>query len=433
MKRTAIDSLIRWHRTSDVRPVLITGSKGVGKTYLAYDFAKAFFKSIIYLNFEHDINASALFKAEDPFVTSRLLLDYFNMSTIHDEENIIEDRLLILDEVNNCPEALRMLTALQFTGEFPKIIAITSLPISKDEADLYFHIPLYPLQFDEFLVAIGKDWYIDTITTHFESNKKIPDIVHKELITLYNLYIQIGGMPGVVNEYINFNNLSNIPEQHSLLMGIFRHYQNLNNSDSDALKMNQVLNSLPIQLTKSNKKFQYKLIRKGTTHTMYKDAIQLLSDQNYVIPAYKVISEDLASIHKLIEEDGLNVTDISSFKLYLSDVGMLHSQLYSQLPSPFSKEGNKALLENYIAQSLKAKEYPIIFWESDSMAKIDFILIKDREMIPIELFCDSNTRSKSISILKQRIDFPYSIKISSRNFDFSNNVKYVPYYAVFCL
>ncbi|NLO08451.1 MAG: AAA family ATPase [Clostridiales bacterium] len=451
MKRTAIDNLITWNQASDVRPVLLTGAKGVGKTYLAYDFAKAFFKCILYLNFEHDPKAAALFQDKDPFKVSNLLLEHFNLDAVHNEskskamnnielkaididEEAIEDKILILDEISDCPEALEMITALQFTGEFPKIIAISSRPLIKDELELYYHIPIYPLQFDEFLVAIGKDWYIEAIITHFDNNKEIPYIVHKELLALHNLYIQIGGMPGIVNEYLNFNNLSNIAEQHSLLMGTYQHYQGLINSDDgQALKMNQVLNCLPIQLTKNNKKFQYKLIRKGTTHAMYKDAIQLLSDQNHVIPAYKIVSEELSTINKAIEEDRLNVTDMTSFKLYLSDVGMLYSRLYSSQTTPFDKEAKKALLENYIAQAFQSKGYPVVFWESDSMAKIEFLLIKDKDLIPVEIFCDKNTRSKSVSVLKQKIDFPYSIKISSKNFEFSNNVKYVPYYAVFCL
>ena len=432
MKRTVIDRLIQWNQDSDVKPALLTGSKGVGKTFLAYDFAKSFFKHIMYLNFEHDPHVSELFLQNDPFIVSDNLLKYFHMDEEAKDSDFIQDRILILDEISCCPNAFRMLSTLQYAGEFTKIIAITSQPVHKDELNLYNHIPIYPMQFNEFLVAIASDWYIETILTHFESNKKIPDIVHKELLALFNLYIQIGGMPGVINEYLNFNNLNNIPEQHSLLMGTYRHYQSLNNPDGNALKMNQVLNSLPIQLTKSNKKFQYKLIRKGTTHAMYKDAIQCLSDQNYVIPSYKIATEELQNISDLIEGDRLNTTEIASFKLYLSDVGMLHSQLYSKVSS-FNKEINKALLENYIAATLKSNGYPIIFWESDSMAKIDFILLKDNNLIPIEIFCDNNTRSKSVSVLKQKIDSPYSVKISSNNFDYKNNIKYVPYYAAFCL
>jgi predicted AAA+ superfamily ATPase len=90
-------------------------------------------------------------------------------------------------------------------------------------------------------------------------------------------------------------------------------------------------------------------------------------------------------------------------------------------------------LENYVAQSLKAKNYLFAFWESESMAKIDFIFLRSQDIIPVEIFEGDNTRSKSISVLKQKCSFPYAVKISSRNFEFSNQIKYVPYYAVFCL
>lgn len=445
MKRTAIDRLIRWNNTSDVRPVLLTGAKGVGKTYLAYDFAKAFFRHILYLNFEQDPHAAELFHANDPFEISSRLIKHFNLDTIADNKNIdqdaipdehdlIEDKILILDEISSCPEALLHLTNLQFTGEFPKIIAITSRPFNNDELELYCHIPIYPMQFDEFLMALGKDWYKETILIHFETNKKIPDIVHKELLALHRLYLQIGGMPAIINEYLSFENLYNVPEQHGHIMGIYQHYQNLiSYDDSQTLKMGQVLASIPLQLIKNNKKFQYKLIRKGTTHAMYKDAIQRLSDLNYIIPSYKITSEELSDIYSIIDNKRLNINDITSFKLYQSDVGMLNSQLYNSIASPFNKETIKALLENYLAITLKSKGYPIIFWESVSMARIEFILVRDNELVPLEVFCDKNTRSKSISVLKQKIDFPYSIKVSAKNFDYSNNVKYVPYYAAFCL
>lgn len=434
MKRTAIDKLLKWNQTLDVRPVILTGAKGVGKTYLAYDFAKAFYKQVLYINLEHDPFAADLFRSKDPFLISKLILENFcTNQDASSETGCLEDRLLILDEICSCPDALQMLTALQFTGEFPRIIAISSSPLKKEELDLYYHIPIYPMQFNEFLVAIASDWYIETILTHYETNKKIPDIVHKELLNLHNLYLMIGGMPGIINEYLNFNNLSNIFEQHSLLMGTYQHYLSLISSDSDALKMNQVLNSLPNQLIKENKKFQYKLIRKGTTHAMYKEAIQNLSDRNYIIPSYKIVTEELSNLHTVLEENRLNVNDITSFKLYHSDIGILHTQLCKQLKPPFNKSVRKALLENYVAVTLQANGYPIIFWESDSMAKIEFLIPKDGHIIPVEVFNDTNTRTKSISVLKQKIDFPYGIKISSRNFGYSNNVKHVPYYAAFCI
>jgi len=434
VKRTALDRLLKWLQTSDVRPVILTGAKGVGKTYLACDFAKSFYKEYLYVNLEHDKFASELFKLKDPFLVSGLLLKHYNLNNSPlSQENLNEDRLLIIDEIGYCPDAFQMLAALQYTGEFPHIITISSNPVTKEMLDLYYHIPVFPMQFNEFLIAIAKDWYIEAIITHFETNKKIPDIVHKELINLFNLYLIIGGMPGVINEYLNFDNLLNITEYHMFLLSTYRN--NINNicSDSDALKMNQVLSSIPFQLIKENRKFQYKLIRKGTTHTMYKDAIKNLTDINYIIPSYKISSEELSGLYTTIKENKLNVNEITSFKLYFSDVGILHSLLSKQLNHPFDDIAKKALLENYVAKTLQANGYPLMFWESGSTAKIDFLIPKEEGIIPVELFIDNNTRSKSISVLKQKTDFSYAIKISARNFGYSKNVKYVPYYAAFCL
>lgn len=434
MKRAALDLLLKWSQTSDVRPVVITGAKGVGKTYLACDFAKSFYKQYVYVNLEHDKYASELFKLKDPFRISNLLLEhYFVERTVSSQDNLYDERLLILDEAGYCPESFQMLTELQYTGEFPHIIAISSNPVKKEILDLYFHIPVYPMLFNEFLVAIAKDWYIETIITHYETNKKIPDIVHNELLNLYKLYLMIGGMPGVINEYLNFDDLANITEYHMFLLGTYRNYLSYICSDSDALKMNQVLSSIPFQLMKENKKFQYRLIRKGTTHAMYKDAIKNLADRNYIIPSYKILSDDLYDLYNLLEQGRLNVNDITNFKLYLSDVGILHSLISKQYKPPLNNLAKEALIENYVAETLHANGYPIIFWESDSTAKIDFLVSKEGYIIPVELFSDENTRSKNISVFKQKTDFPYAIKISAKNFGYSKNVKYVPYYAAFCI
>jgi predicted AAA+ superfamily ATPase len=230
---------------------------------------------------------------------------------------------------------------------------------------------------------------------------------------------------------LNFNSLINIPEQHSLQIGAYHDYILQSNPESEALKMNQVIDSLALQLLKPNKKFQYKLIRKGTTYAMYKDAILMLKELEYTLQCSKCQLEELISPGQ--EETAGNNEENTSFKLYLPDTGFLYSRIEEENFPSSDPIVRKALLENYVAQAFHAKEYPLTFWESDSMAKIDFILRKEDCLIPVEVHINDNTRSKSISILKQKYDFPYAVKISPKNFDYSNQVKYVPYYAVFCL
>jgi len=429
LKRKLIDTLIEWKNSYDpnhktkrqvipYKPILLCGAKGVGKTYLAYDFAKSFFDQIYYINMENGEHLSGLFSKDESVIESKP-----------------ENTIIILDEIPFNSETMREIKQFLASRSYPFILAISSKPITDEGKEIFQTLPVYPMEFDEFLTASGNEWYIEVIMTHFASNKKIPEIVHKELLALHQLYLQIGGMPGAINEFINMASTINIMEQHRILVSAYYDCIRKFNSDSEALKMKQVFDSLSLQLLKDNKKFQYNLIRKGTTSAMYKEAIQKLTENHYAIQCNKI-----AGI-------GLKEEDASNFKLYLPDTGLLYTQIKEAMEAQTDlhvkskqtgknkmiRNRDKALLENYVAQSLQARGYSFGFWESNSMAKIDFIIEKDQSRIPIEIHCSNNTRSKSISVLKQHYQFPYAIKISSKNFDFSNQIKYIPYYAVFCL
>ncbi len=429
MKRKVIDSLIKWNQDPENKPALLTGAKGVGKSYVAYDFAKSFFDQILYINLERQPATRELFQSQSAEETSDKLLNYFHISDPMDGAS----RILILDELAFCPEAGAYLAEIGFHKHFPRILAISSLPLSEELKAVCQVFPLAPLEFDEFLLATANDWYIEAIENHFEANKPLPEIVHKELLALHDLYLRIGGMPGTVNEYLHFNSLENIPEQHCLLIGSYHDYMDRLYQDSDALKMKQVFDSLTHQLMKPNKKFQYKLIRKGTTFGMYQEAIQKLKEGNYVLQSNKITSDQL-DISSFTERMDASENDAgSNFKLYLPDTGLLYSSLTEEQYQPADENARKALLENYVAQAFHAKGYPLMFWESDSMAKIEFILPKQDYFLPVEIHIGESTRSKCISVLKQKHTFPYAVKVSLRNFEYSNQIKYVPYYALFCL
>jgi predicted AAA+ superfamily ATPase len=430
LKRKVIDDLILWKNSNSGKPFLLTGAKGVGKTYVAYDFAKAFFERIFYINFERETGASVLFQASGRNDFSDRLFAYLKVK----KDSLSESRIIILDELILNQKTVNLIINLKESGIFPNIITISSNPVSELIKGLFCHKQVFPLEFDEFLLATGNEWYIEAIMTHYETNKKIPEIVHKELLALHQEYMQIGGMPGIINEYLSLSSLVNVPEQHCLLISAYHDYILRDNQESEALKMNQVYDSLPLQLMKENKKFQYKLIRKGTTHSMYKDAIQKLVDHDYIIRCNKITAVQLNSVANPNNYDDFSKDDENTnFKLFLSDTGLLYTKLAEDKGEVLNEDITKALLENFVAQSLHNKGYQLAFWESDSMAKIDFLIRKDNQFLPIEIHSSDNTRSKSINVFKQKCDFPYAVKISSKNFEFSNQIKYVPYYAVFCL
>ena len=430
MKRKVINELIHWKTEDRGKPILLTGAKGVGKTYLAYDFAKAFFKHICYLNFERDPRTAVSLITADSEGMAPGIMEYFHIA----EEAPAESRVLILDEINRCEDMVSLVNKFIATGIFRHIICISSNTVPEEITKTAVILPVYPLEFDEFLLATGNEWYIESILTHYNTNSKIPDIVHKELIALHRLYLQIGGMPGIINEYLNLSSVVNVSEQHNFLVGSYHDYILRDNSDSDALKMKQVFDSLVLQLMKENRKFQYKLIRKGTTHSMYKDAIQKLCDNHYIIRCDRISTEQLqAPVQTFSGHILQNSSENTNFKLFLPDTGLLYTRLVEEQGAAAPQIYRRAILENYIARSLHTKNYPFGFWESDSMAEIDFVYLKNNRLYPVEIFEGTNTRSKSISILKQKCEFPYAVKISSKNFDFAGGVKYVPYYAAFCL
>lgn len=459
MKRKVIKKLIDWsnqifledsNTTSTSKLIALTGVSGVGKTYLAYDFAKSFFESIIYINPKLQYHHQKLLEGSVCDIIKRIK-EFTHLQNIPASDSF----LLIIDDIILSKSTLDQLNQIEFQNAFPHTIIISSQPIPFDYSSYFYDIiEITPLEFDEFLLAIGKDWYIESIITHFQSNQPLPEIVHRELLNLFELYMQIGGMPSCINEYLNMNSTINVSEQHNILMGRYQALIHQRFQESDALKMNQVLSSLPKQLLKENRKFQYRLIRKGTTHGMYKDSIQNLSNHHYILQTLKCTTDKIVDYHSLLSYTSDDIypgntyyrsnqalqswmsnlqNSCTNFKLYASDIGFLYTKFLEENELPFHSLAKKSILENYVAQALHSKHFPLLFWESNSIAKVDFIIPMEKDLVPIEIHVGENTRSKSMSILKQSYDFPYGIKISERNFHYSNHIKYIPYYSVFCI
>lgn len=434
-----MDRLIDWREHNFRIPFYLSGARGVGKTYLAMEFAKDYFSVILYQNFETDpfmnehlskLRGDSLIEElfhynQENEKASFLSLPFREKSTLVEQlqsspESIVKEQstILILDEISysTCLDEI-LFSVLQSNYNIP-IIMINSREYEPEVIRQQFvqvmRVKCFPMDFEEFLQATGNEWYISVINEHFDSNGSIPEIVHKELLELYDIYLLVGGLPDAINEYLNFGSLSNVAECHRLKYGDFLQDINQWENPSNALKMKQVVETIPYQLQKKNKKFQYTYIRKGTTRTMYGEAIEALKATNQVLLGEKM-------------------TDSTQFKLYWFDTGFLASLYRSQkFCVQSSTEVKLALLENSVAQAFFSKEYELHFWESPSLAKIEFVLGK-KNLLPIELFPDENTRSKNVSVFKETHQFDYAVKISSRNFQYKKGIKYVPYYAIGCL
>ncbi len=197
---------------------------------------------------------------------------------------------------------------------------------------------------------------------------------------------------------------------------------------TQAVRNEAVYNTLPSQLAKENRKFKYALIKSGARATEYELSLNWLEKAAIVIKCNKVTEgkEPLSAY-----------VDFLSFKVYMSDVGLLHAKSnnshISVLGRTMGDSAKGALTENYVAQSLKANGLPFYYWESNNQAELDFVMQKENEIIPIEAKSWGSVRSQSLESFCKRYNIKKAIRISAKNFGFENGIKSVPLYAVWCI
>lgn len=403
MKRNAVTKLIDWKESGTTVPFLLVGTKGTGKTYLAMEFAEAYYPQYLYVNFELNAEAEHFFedKIREGATVAETIAAFFQL-----DERYLSELVVILDEISFCPVLQKVL----IEGVTVPIIAISgNLP----EEEKFCVCRIYPMGFDEFLSAVGSDWYIDIIQGHFQNQKPVPDIVHQELLALFEEYLIVGGMPAAVNEYISSKSVYNVAEVHAMVKCRMQSVLDVLYDEKESGKASQVLQVLPEQLKKENKKFRFNLIRKGVTYALYKNSIDALVRSGMVLR----LNEQTRETH---------------FKLYLPDVGMLSSAF----GGTENEETRKAVLENYVMQTLVMNEkISLCFWESEAQAKVDFIISDDTKETAVELRTSMNGRSKSIvsyqTANKKSGDEYY--RFGFENFYSTSVMRQIPYYAVFCI
>ncbi len=414
MKRKAVHQLINWKSHSTQHPLCISGPKGIGKTYLVLDFAKSFFEGNLYINFETNAKLCYFFEQHRTEDFLKNLKSYYQLP------ELLSDVVYLIDELWACPCAYHSFLEFLRTNPSISIILITSKEgiFSGIEYEFIEKLQLFPLDFEEFLIANGAEWYTEIIRGHCITGKKIPEIVHRELLKLFEDYLEVGGMPAAVKEYLNFESTENVMEIHRIL------YQSMCSQikkmypEQEAFKMNQILDILVEQLLKENPKFQYRLIRKGATRMFYETAMNHL-EENRIIYSCKKIKEK-------------EKIDLTSKQLYYMDTGIFYTMLFSNSDNCHITENikKKAVLKNFVAQTLAKNLIPFYYWESDGKARIHFIVKKEEEFFPIELYTQEHTYSKSTSVFRQHFLVPFSISLSKKNFEISNNIKQYPYYSL---
>ena len=431
MKRKFSEKLLAWKNNSLARkPLLVYGARQVGKTYIIKDFAQQHFKSMVYLNFEKKPELRSIFEGDlSPIHINSLLEAYFSI------EISAEHTLIFFDEVQLCPLAL---TSLKYFAEEAReycvIAAGSLLGVAVNKEKISFPVgkvqieTLYPMDFEEFLWALNKHKLIEMVRECFQSNQALLEIFHKQAKELFYAYLLIGGMPEVVDSWINAQNYLAVQNIQNNILTAYLADMAKYTSASVALKVRTAYLSIPAQLAKENKKFQYKLLKKGASASHFGEALDWLEASGIVIKCQKV-DQGLSPLAGYV--------DLSAFKLYMSDVGLLSKSLDLSMENLLSRDAKNlfkgAIMENYVAQCLVCKGYKLYYWESQSIAELDFIVNLEGSPIPIEVKSSENVRSRSLGVYIKKYNPAYSIRVSMKNFGLENNIKTVPLYAVFLI
>lgn len=430
MEREIIKDLLKWKDSDNRKPLIIHGARQVGKTYIIKKFGKECYYNLIYVNFEtnQEISSQISDSIDAKYVINKLELFY--------GEKIIPGKTLIFFDEIQANE--RALTSLKYfyedAPEYHIIAAGSLLGIAINRKNYSFPVGkvqmlnMYPLSFKEFLIAIGRETLIYEIKKHFETNERMDKDIHELCLKLYRTYLVVGGMPEVVQTYLEEQKMIATIDIQSEILSSYERDMTKYADNNLSNRIISAFDSIPLQLAKDNQKFQYKVISRGGTSSIFGEAILWLKNSGIVNQVYKAEAKLPIEMYK----------DLASFKLYMSDVGLFVNKakypLYQiDLSSQPTMISMGPLTEHYVANELRVKGYELYYWESKGKAELDFLIQKNMDIVPIEVKSSTHVKARSLDLYIKTYNPKYAIRISERNFGLENNIKSVPLYAVFCI
>ncbi len=428
MKRKFEEDLISWKNKNSRKPALIYGARQIGKTTSIKYFGEKHFQNTIYINFELNRELAEDFQGN---ISPDFLIHRFEV--YFGEKINKETTLIVFDEIQACERAL---TSLKYfcedAPEYYVIGAGSLLGVAIKREDFSFpvgkvnQIHMYPMDFEEFLWAKNQEMLADEIRVYYEKREPLDPALHKKAMGLYREYLIVGGMPEAVKEYSENNSLLEVAEIQGAIINAYVADMAKYATYSDTTKIMACFDSLPAQLAKDNKKFQYKVVARGGRASLFGASIDWLLAAGIVLKCERVEQgQHPLAIFK----------DMASFKLYMGDVGLLSHR--AGVNEYDIIKGNDhvfigALTENYVAAALIQKGYPLFYWTSGT-SEVDFVIEKHSDVLPIEVKARENVKSRSLSVYLKHYHPDYSIRISGKNFGFENDILSIPLYAVFCL
>ena len=425
MQRKILQSLQNWKQNPNRKPLIIQGARQVGKTWAMKHFGEQSFEQVAYINFDNNPRMKTLFSGD--YDINRLILGLKIESSVDIQAH---NTLIIFDEVQEVPQALSSLKYFYENAPEFYIISARSLlgvslhhqvsfPVGKVD-----FLPLYPMDFHEFLLAVGKQDLVELLNL---KDWSLISAMKSRYIELLRQYYFVGGMPEAVKVFIETQNVDAVRQvQKNLLMAYEQDFSKHIRDGQTVQKVRSIWHSIPEQLAKENKKFIYANLQKGARSKDYEIALQWLKDSGLVHSVPRIKKPHLP----------LSAYQDNAFKLYGLDIGLLSAQ--SHLDASVLLDGSRifsefkgALTEQYVLQQLIAnQDNPVFYWATEKgTAEVDFVVQQKQAVIPIEVKAEENLKAKSLKVYVEQFQPERAFRFSMADYREQDWLVNVPLYA----
>ena len=426
MQRKILQSLQNWKQNPNRKPLIIQGARQVGKTWAMKHFGEQSFEQVAYINFDNNPRMKTLFSGD--YDINRLILGLKIESGVDIQAH---NTLIIFDEVQEVPQALSSLK--YFYENAPEFYIVSagsllgvslhhqvSFPVGKVD-----FLPLYPMDFHEFLLAVGKQDLVELLNL---KDWPLISAMKSRYIELLRQYYFVGGMPEAVKVFIEAQNFDAVRQvQKNLLMAYEQDFSKHIRDGQTVQKVRSIWHAIPEQLAKENKKFIYANLQKGARSKDYEIALQWLKDSGLVHSVPRIKKPHLP----------LSAYQDNAFKLYGLDIGLLSAQ--SHLDASVLLDGSRifsefkgALTEQYVLQQLIAnQDNPVFYWATEKgTAEVDFVVQQKQAVIPIEVKAEENLKAKSLKVYVEQFQPAHAFRFSMADYREQDWLVNVPLYSI---
>lgn len=428
LQRKISERLDQWKAEGATKAICIIGARQIGKSTIAREFGKKNYQRVIEINFIREPSLKAAFTSPTPS-------DIYDSLTLLTGTSILPGQtLLILDEIQECPEAR---TSIKFLMEDHRVDiietgsllgvnmqAVKSYPVGFET--LLF---MYPLTFEEFLWALNVPAEsLKTLHRYYENRMPVPQAIHDQMLSLFRLYMVVGGMPDAVQSYVDHQDLAKVKMIHQSILDLYRQDIQKYADRKDRLKIADVFDSIPAQLSSKNKRFKVGKIDKKNRLYQFEDSFLWLEAAGIALPCYNVSSP----LYPLLLNEQRNL-----FKLYLCDTGLLCTALGDQTSFEILKGDIQinlgGVLENMFAQCLKSRNCSLFYFDSKKNYELDFLVQKNNHIEVLEIKSGKYYRSHASldkALANMEWDLQEAFVFCPGNIEQQGKITYLPFYMV---